>query len=81
MELIFDKYNFSLKNNSINTIMGSGINFNKLEDACLYNQNIGIIIQPVINEILFKTVLEELTNSFEQSNHIDSKIISNYYFR
>ena len=41
MELIFDKYNFSLKNNSINTIMGSGINFNKLEDACLYNQNIG----------------------------------------
>ena len=77
MELIFDKYNFSIKNNSINTIMGNGINYNLLEDACLSNHNIGIIIHPVINEILYKTVKEELTNSFKTSNHTDNKIILN----
>ena len=77
MELIFDKYNFSIKNNSINTIMGNGINYNLLEDACLSNHNIGIIIHPVINEILYKTVKEELTNSFKTSNHNDNKIILN----
>ena len=77
MELIFDKYNFSIKNNSINTIMGNGINYNLLEDACLSNHNIGIIIHPVLNEILYKTVKEELTNSFKTSNHNDNKIILN----
>lgn len=77
MELIFDKYNFNIKNNCINCIMGTGINLIKLEDACLYKENIGIIIQPVINEIYFKTVFEELNTSFQNSNHYNKRIIQN----
>ena len=77
MELIFDKYNFHIKNNNINCIMGNGIDFQKLEDACILAEDVGIIIQPVINEIIYKTVLEELTHSFEHSKHYDSKIILN----
>lgn len=77
MELIFDKYNFYLKNNNINCIMGTGIDFIKLEDACKYTPNIELIIQPVINEIIYKTVYKELNNSFKNSHHKDSIIIQN----
>ena len=77
MELIFEKYNFNIKNNYINCIMGSGINLINLEDACFNTENIGIIIHPVINEIYYKTVFDELNNSFQNSNHHDEKIIQN----
>ena len=77
MELIFSNYNFHIKNNSINCIMGNGIDFKALEDACLNTKSVGIITHPVINEIIFKKVFEELNYSFEQSNHLDNKIILN----
>ncbi len=75
MELIFENYNFNIKNNNINCIMGNGIDFHKLEDACVYTKSVGIVIHPVINEILYKTVFEELTCSFNKSNHFNNKII------
>lgn len=75
MELIFNKYKFKIKNSSINCIMGRGIDFDQLEDACFHTENVAVIFQPVINEMISKNVFEELNSSFEKSRHQNSKII------
>ena len=69
MELVFEKYHFNIKNNSINCIIGKGINLELLEYACKYVDSVKLIIHPIINNILYKTVKKELSYAFEQSNH------------
>ena len=52
--------------------MGSGIKLEELIDACKYVDSVELIIQPVINQTLYKNVEKELTYAFEQSNHHNS---------
>ena len=69
MELVFENYNFNIKNNSINCIIGTGINLSLLEYACKYVDSVKLVVQPVINDILYETVKQELFYAFEQSKH------------
>ena len=75
MELIFNQYCFDIKNCGINCIMGNGINLEDFKDACKYSNNVELIIQPVTNQILYKTVKKELTYAFNQSNHRNNEKI------
>ena len=81
MELVFENYNFNIKNNSINCIIGTGINLSLLEYACKYVDSVKLVVQPVINDILYETVKQELFYALEQSKHkntnkiIDSLIL------
>ena len=72
MELNFKQYHFNIKRENINCIMGSGIKLEELIDACKYVDSVELIIQPVINQTLYKNVEKELTYAFEQSNHHNS---------
>ena len=75
MELIFSNYRFNIKNGNINCIIGRGINLEELKYACKDIDNVSLLIQPVINQILYKNVKKELTYSFKQSQHKDKRKI------
>ena len=75
MELIFKQYHFDIKTGSINCIMGKGIDLEEFTYACQSIKKIEILIQPVINQLLYKDVKRELTSSFNKSNNKNNNII------
>ena len=75
MELNYKQYSFKIKKGNINTIIGNGINLEELLDSYKDSKNIGFVINPVTNYFLYSTVKKELTKSFKESNHHDSKKI------
>lgn len=75
MELSYRNYHFDIKTGKINCIIGKGIDLEELLDSCQELDDIAILIHPVINQILYKSVKEELESSFELSNHTKNNIV------
>lgn len=75
MELIFKQYHFDIKAGNINCIMGRGIDLEELTYTCQSTNKIEILIQPTINQLLYKDVNRELISAFNKSNHKNNKII------
>lgn len=69
MELIYKNYHFDIMSGKINCILGKGIILEELLDNCQNLDDVVILIHPVINQIIYKSVKEELESSYELSNH------------